>query len=45
MQMHHSFSKHAAYADNLAKQWIYKDIPLLIFKYQLCVFKGDLDFL
>lgn len=27
MQMYHSFSKHAAYADNLAKQWIYKDIP------------------
>lgn len=27
MQMYHSFSKHVAYADNLAKQWLYKDTP------------------
>jgi hypothetical protein len=25
MQMYHSFSKHTAYADNLVKQWLWKD--------------------
>lgn len=44
MQMYRSFSTHAAYADNLAKQWFYKESPQIV-KYQLCLCKKGLDFL